>query len=1026
MRVQPLIFVALILVALAGACGPRDLPESSYFDERIQPILSTSCVRQNTGCHLGVPEGTSAGNLDLTSYDAAMRRADVLEPYGPYPLPLLLMKPGDPVMISVETFDPPDPGMPDQRFVQIRTDIRHAGGSTVDLGTSGFALLNQWTTAGHLRTGVPDEALRTSIGDCSPRAGSDPDFDPSIATGPLFDRFRSDVHPVLRETCAGSSCHGNPLADLYLACGEDEAQLQWNYWIALQFVTRPVSISELLRRPLSKRRGGTFHEGGSIFASTEDPRYQAIRGWAEAVAADAPAQLDPWIPASADPDGFRFFANRVQPTLVRVGCMFLNCHSPAMFHDLRLRGGSGGHFGRIATARNYEIARSMLAVESPNPNESRIIAKNLYADPLVPGGTGIFHRGGSLFENFGNDGAGPNLADPGDCAAIDADAGDLNTVPPYCVLARWHEIEHLAAVARGETLPSGLDGLVWVARPPGVGRADDFDTFRPGADLVRADVMIAGDGSASLGPETSLLAGCAGLSPASTDVRGPAVSWDGTRIAFAARTSASTPLRLYWMNEDGSACEPVAATAGPESGNGILIHDFDPAWTSDGRLVFASTRGNLDAQRTGRAGPTRAPASMRPNANLYVLEGSAVRQLTFLLDQELQPSMMLDGRVIFTAEKRELEFHQFAGRRQNLDGGDYHPLFAQRESIGFASATEIVEAFDRNFVMVAGELDHADGAGTIVVMNRSIGPDQDDRSAADRFYIHSTSIPAPGAMDGATGVYRSPAPLPGGRVLASCDRGATSPTTGGYAFEICEIDVDSGAVRTVGGRAGRANVELAAIVPRMPRPIFASRLDEPNGRTIVVDGEADAWILMNDFPVLATLLFANTRTSSTGNVRPIDYRIGGFDVLEALAPPDGATAFGDVSGQLEMDSFGMFFRASRMLGHVDLHADGSARYRIRGGAPVMLRPTDANGAPFTFPEGGRFSREVIQREAMQFYPGERASQSMPRVFFNPLCGGCHGSLSGRELDVAADIDILTEASRHVQARGDAPQDLTGM
>src|SRR5262245_27659525 len=101
---------------------------------------STSCVRQNTGCHLSVPAGTSAGNLDLTSYDSLFRRADVLDAYGPYPLPLLLLKPGDPVTISVETFDPPDPTMP-ERFVEVTTDIRHAGGSTVDLGTSGFALL---------------------------------------------------------------------------------------------------------------------------------------------------------------------------------------------------------------------------------------------------------------------------------------------------------------------------------------------------------------------------------------------------------------------------------------------------------------------------------------------------------------------------------------------------------------------------------------------------------------------------------------------------------------------------------------------------------------------------------------------------------------------------------------------------------------------------------------------------------------------------------------------------------------------
>jgi hypothetical protein len=1008
----------LLWLSLAG-CGPQDLPESSYFDERIQPMLSTSCVRQNTGCHLGV-DGVSAGNLDLTSYDTAMRRRDLFESYGPYPLPLLLLKPGDPVEISVETFDPPDPAQPDRRAVTITTDIRHAGGSTVDLGTSGFALLQQWTASGHLRTGVPDETLSESIGPCRSAPGTTPGFDPTVADRDpdLYRQFVDDVGPRLTERCAGSSCHGSPIADLYLACGEDDAQRRWNYWVALQFVTTPVSTSELLRRPLSKRRGGTYHEGGSVFPSTDDPDYGVLRAWAEAVAMQAPDLLDPWVPPDADDAGYRFFANRVQPLLVREGCMFLNCHSPAMFHDLRLRGGAGGHFGRIATAHNYGIARDMLALEATTVNESRIVAKNLYPDEQLSGASGIFHRGGSLLEDFGNDGSGPNRADPSDCATVDADAGDLNTTPTYCVMARWHQIERDAAIARGELTAEGVRSVVWVSRPTGVGSADDFDTYRPGADLVQATVTIAADGSATVGPPTSLLAGC-GLSVSSADVRGPAVSWDAENIAFAARSSADAPLRLYQMSEDGSGCAPIAGVASASDRvNGILTHDFDPTYTADGRLVFASTRGNLSAEPTGRAGPTRAPASMRPNASLYVLESGSVRQITYQLNQEVQPSMMLDGRIIFTSEKREVDFHQMAGRRMNLDGGDYHPLFAQRESVGFQSATEIVEAVDRNFVLVAAPIDAADGAGAIAVINRSIGPDQDDRDPGDRFYIHSIRMPAPGALDGASGAFRSPAPLPSGRILMSCDLDAGDLTTGGYDFDVCELDPDTGAVRMVAGTAGRADVELVAVFARMPHSVFTSKIDEPNGRTFIEPGQTDAEVLVTDFPLLSTLLFANTRTG-----RPIDPEIAGFQVFEQLAPPDGATTFADVASETVPDRYGMFYRSLRMLGQVPLRPDGSASFRVRGGAPVQLLPTDAAGAPMVFPEGAIFSGEMMQREQLTFSPGERASISIPRVFFNPLCGGCHGSISGRELDIAASPDVLTSASRHIQARDDEPIDL---
>ncbi len=50
---------------------------------------------------------------------------------------------------------------------------------------------------------------------------------------------------------------------------------------------------------------------------------------------------------------------------------------------------------------------------------------------------------------------------------------------------------------------------------------------------------------------------------------------------------------------------------------------------------------------------------------------------------------MRDGRVILVAEKRAPGFYQLAGRRINLDGGDYHPLFGQRSSVGFNQYTDL-------------------------------------------------------------------------------------------------------------------------------------------------------------------------------------------------------------------------------------------------------------------------------------------------------------------------------------------------
>jgi len=579
---------------------------------------------------------------------------------------------------------------------------------------------------------------------------------------------------------------------------------------------------------------------------------------------------------------------------------------------------------------------------------------------------------------------------------VDADTGDLNEIPAYCVLARWHEIEREEAIAAAELDADPVRAVVWVSRPAGSGGVMDFHEFSGGADLRLATASLSAGELGSFGAGSSVLAGC-GLS-GDVDVRSPSVSWNGETIAFAARTGADQPLRLYWMNSDGTACERIPGVApGSDRNSGILTHDFDPAFAPDGRIVFASTRSG-----------SRTASELAPNANLYIYDpgDSSVRQLTFLLNQELAPSFMTDGRVIFTAEKREPEFHQLALRRQNLDGGDYHPLYAQRESLGFRSATEVIELPDRNFAFVAAPLDAADGAGTIAIVNRSIGPDQDDRRPGDRFYIHSLTFPRPGAFGGGSGAFRSPTQIPSGRLLVSCDTSAMSLTTGGYTYQLCELDPDSGAVREIGGEAGRANVEAAVVYPRVFHEVFRSRLDEANGATRVVAGETDAIIHIQDFPLLATLLFSNTREG-----RPIDPRIAGFDVLEALAPPPDATDFSMLDGsKVVMDDFGQVFVDHRVLGSTDLFADGSASIRIPGGTPILLRPTDDGGDPLEFIDHELFTGEMIQREQMQFYPGERASQSLRRDLFNGLCGGCHGSITGRELDVAVDVDVLTGAS----------------
>ena len=976
------IALAVAPAAMAGSSCESQQPEARpYFDREIAPILDHSCSRQTTGCHVTNARGQAVGNLDTSSFDGLDRRRDLLAPYGPYATPLLLAKVIGPQTVTVSTLDGPVP---------ITTDIRHAAGSGIDLTSEGFAVLRRWMDTGAARDGMDHGSTKgTPTGPCREVVPGDPAFDPSVEP-PAFDEFVHDVQPVLRASCSAASCHGSANADLALTCGDDDTQKRWNAFVAAQFLAAPPERSELLLRSLDPRAGGVYHEGGAIFSDRNDPGWQALAKWA---AARGPATID----ASEE---LRFFANRVQPMLVRKGCMFVGCHSPSMFHEYTLRGGTNGDFSVVATKKNYALSKSFLALESSDPNASRLISKNLFPfDRAIDDhGLGIRHRGGALFEDVDPTFA---RATPAACAGVDVEKGDLSTIPSYCVLAAWHAKERASATAKGPAAggvaKDAISAIVYVSRPPDDDVPQAFDRYRPGASLHVVDASLGADGTVTLGTDHDVTAAC-GLVASTADIRRPAVSWGGARVAFAARTSDAEPLAIYVMTVDGKACaEQPAISDHPATSNGILVHDFDPAWAPDGRLVFASTRGAIGQNDVDYSGATRTPDGFWPNANLYVLDdATSIRQLTFLLGQEIAPAFKHDGRLILTSEKRAPDFYQLAGRRLNLDGTDYHPLFGQRKSIGFDQFIDVRELADGNLVGIFSQRGAKARGGALGVINRSLGPDQDDRDPSDRFFLHSLSFPdaAASGAPGTTGnAYRTPSPLPNGTILASFAQNVDLATFDG-TWSLVQLDDKNGTRHAlVDGKSGVSIVDAVAVYARPNRGVFV-----PSPYSFQVEaGAHDAELRSIDVPMIASILFDNRRLPHA-----LDVTMQGLGILESLPPPTSATSLDAVDpAHVVTDSIGSFYFRRRRLGVAPLFDDGSAAIRIPGGVPLVYEFWDDSGS-------GAPAKTLL--EEIQFAPGERAKGSFRRALFDANCGGCHGSVSGLEVDVHVRPDVLTSAS----------------
>src|SRR5690606_28792051 len=214
----------------------------------------------------------------------------------------------------------------------------------------------------------------------------------------------------------------------------------------------------------------------------------------------------------------------------------------------------------------------------------------------------------------------------------------------------------------------------------------------------------------------------------------------------------------------------------------------------------------------------------------------------------------------------------------NLDGGDYHPLFGQRSTIGFNQFTDVVELSDKNLAAIFSDRGAQRGAGTLAIVNRSIGVDQGSDDPADylvdegaitwpnpKFYQESIQIfdrRATGKLDGTTGAYRHPSPLPDGRLLVSYAAAATDLTALDETFEIVIVDPITGS-RTGLISSDRDLAWPAAVYAKGNHGIFESRPDEANGTTreyTDADRRDRARITILDLPLLASLLFQNTRS----------------------------------------------------------------------------------------------------------------------------------------------------------------------
>jgi hypothetical protein len=555
--------------------------------------------------------------------------------------------------------------------------------------------------------------------------------------------------------------------------------------------------------------------------------------------------------------------------------------------------------------------------------------------------------------------------------------------------------------------------IVYVERNPGdvAGRLE-FDKYQPDSDLLAAPATLdAKQQLTNVGAGQSLLANC-GVNQATADVQAPDVRNDGSTVVFAMRTSSASPLTLWTVNVDGSNCKQLT-TAQPDVG-GIKIHDFDPAWSPDGQyVVFASTRG-------GAGGPGKTRKYFRPQADLWrvTFNGAsapgAAEQMTFLTNSEISPQFMREGRVTMSTEKVSSAdpagFYQLAGRRINWDLTDYHPLLGQRatsgfadgldasnkkSSIGYQMVSDIRELPDGNFAIILADDGAKSGGGTLATFNRSVGPMELDRN--DSGFLKSMKVIDPaatGRLAATNGAYRSPVGLPSGQIMVS-HAPVTNLAAGSFDWDIVAIDQVTGARTTlIGGAKAQLDAVLAYKYPA--RTLYENRRQLVFGGGVGNNQDTRAVLHMPDAPMLFTLFTSNLRRGrAVESFRKATYLAV---YSEDKAPTSAANGTGP----------GGIFESRKLLGKAKLASDGSVKISIPARTGLVFQLEDDSGGLV-----------VSLGEEHQVGPGETITMGVSEKLFDAVCGGCHGSVSGKELDVNVTPDALTGASMSKSAAADA-------
>ncbi len=402
----------------------------------------------------------------------------------------------------------------------------------------------------------------------------------------------------------------------------------------------------------------------------------------------------------------------------------------------------------------------------------------------------------------------------------------------------------------------------------------------------------------------------------------PEVSYDGQRLLFSGKREKAGPWNIFELDLAtrevrqitrglGNCRQPhylprqfmlVAMASSPThpqpssapSGEAEIEGKFtfqsaDEAWT-----LIGFVRESSDMRSEGSPLPVTRLYSCRP-------DGTQVRRLTANLARDFDPSVLPDGRIVYSAWRRNSFVRGLKGWIDlfavNTDGTDVMPMCGNVGKLSKRMAAAVPQGLLGKLVFVESDVAPWDAAG--------------DLATVDLRRPMATYAVLKKEQDF---VYHSPSFFAEGKVLVS-----RRPRDGSASHALGVLRLADGEWTPFFDDPRYHDFHAKIVAPRA----------EPDGRSSVVDDHDPLGTLyclnvnINDLPQDRQMSAGTARAVRILEGVPASGDVAARDRGEEPAVPDGAVR--------------------RLLGEIPLFPDGSFQVKVPGGVPLEIQLIDEDG-----------------------------------------------------------------------------------